>query len=190
MKVEQEILQGFRLGHLSININICIHLKLYHRSRSVHLAYQSIKTGDSTIVVAGGQENMTRSHHTAYMRACRLGHVDFRDSLLTDGLTDAFANVHMGNTAEHVAVEHKLSRELQDEFALLSQTKTKSAIDNGCFTKEIVPIADKQRVGKLLNKDEFPKPDTTLETLQKLRPAFSQVCNFFSYWFYSIHLIS
>lgn len=142
--------------------------------RAVALAYQAINSGDNELIVAGGQENMTRANHTAYARGNKLGSLQFNDSLLKDGLTDSTLNIHMGNTAEHLAKEYKISREAQDEFALNSQRKTNEAIQNGHFIDEIVPVIEK-RTGKNLDKDEFPKSNTTLETLAKLRPAFETV---------------
>ncbi|RZB66665.1 acetyl-CoA acetyltransferase, cytosolic [Asbolus verrucosus] len=139
--------------------------------KSVCLAYQAICNNDNEIIVAGGQENMTKAHHSSYIRGIKLGSAQFNDTLLSDGLTDAFNNIHMGKTAEHLARKYKISREAQDKFALSSQMKAQEAILNGHFKKEIVPVVEKKS-GKLLDKDEFPKPESTLEGLAKLRPAF------------------
>ncbi|RZC39083.1 Thiolase N and/or ketoacyl-synt domain containing protein [Asbolus verrucosus] len=141
--------------------------------KSVCLAYQAIRNEDDEIVVAGGQESMTRAHHSAYIRGIsKVGAVHFHDTLLHDGMTDAFNDVHMGQTAEHLAKEHVISREAQDRFALQSQKKAEEAIKSGHFKKEIVPVPD-PKSGKSIDRDEFPKFGTTLEALGKLRPAFS-----------------
>lgn len=142
--------------------------------KSVCLAYQAIRNADNEIIVAGGQESMSRAHHSAYIRGTKLGAVQFSDTLLIDGLTDAFNNVHMGKTAEHLAKEYKISREAQDKFALDSQVKAQEAIQAGYFKKEIVGVVEK-KTGKVLDKDEFPKVGSTLEGLAKLRPAFDSV---------------
>jgi acetyl-CoA C-acetyltransferase len=139
--------------------------------KSICLAYQAIRNNDNEIIVAGGQESMTQAQHCSYIRGVRLGPIQFSDSLLSDGLTDAFNNVHMGKTAEHLAKQHNISREAQDKFALSSQMKVQEALKAGHFKKEIIPIVEKKS-GKVLDKDEFPKAGTTLEGLSKLRPAF------------------
>lgn len=142
--------------------------------RAVALGYQAIKSGDCNILVAGGQESMTRAQHTTYLRGAKLGALNLSDTLLCDGLTDAFNNIHMGNTAEHLAKSYNVSREAQDQFSLSSQNKAVAAINNGFFDKEIVGVPDK-RTKSLIVKDEFPKPDCSLEKLGKLRPAFDSV---------------
>jgi acetyl-CoA C-acetyltransferase len=139
--------------------------------KSICLAYQAIRNNDNEIIVAGGQESMTQAQHCSYIRGVRLGPIQFSDSLLSDGLTDAFNNVHMGKTAEHLAKQHNISREAQDKFALSSQMKVQEALKAGHFKKEIIPIVEKKS-GKVLDMDEFPKAGTTLEGLSKLRPAF------------------
>ncbi|XP_066246925.1 acetyl-CoA acetyltransferase, cytosolic [Euwallacea similis] len=139
--------------------------------KTVALGYQSIKNGDASILVAGGQESMTRAQHSTYLRGAKLGALNLSDTLLSDGLTDAFNNIHMGNTAEHLAKSFNISREAQDEFAVGSQAKAVAAINSGFFDLEIVAVPDK-RTKALIVKDEFPKPDCTLEKLAKLRPAF------------------
>ncbi|XP_044257518.1 acetyl-CoA acetyltransferase, cytosolic [Tribolium madens] len=139
--------------------------------KSVCLAYQAICNQDNEVVVAGGQESMSRAHHSAYIRGNKLGAVQMNDTLLCDGLTDAFNSIHMGKTAEHLAKEYKITRDAQDKYALASQTKTQEAIQEGHFKKEIIGVVEK-KTGKVLDKDEFPKAGTTLDGLAKLRPAF------------------
>lgn len=150
-------------------------LQIFHiYFRAVALGYQAIKSGDCNILVAGGQESMTRAQHTTYLRGAKLGALNLSDTLLCDGLTDAFNNIHMGNTAEHLAKSYNVSREAQDQFSLSSQNKAVAAINSGFFDKEIVGVPDK-RTKSLIVKDEFPKPDCSLEKLGKLRPAFDSV---------------
>jgi len=142
--------------------------------RAVALGASSIMTGDSEIVIAGGMENMSMSRHTVAMRAgVKFGDVSMEDTMIKDGLTDAFHNYHMGITAENVAKKYSLTRAEQDEFAANSQQKCAVAIKDGCFKDEIVPVSVPGRKGPtLVTEDEYPKPDTTVETLSKLRPAF------------------
>ena len=143
--------------------------------RSVALAAQSIKSGDAQIVVAGGQESMSQAVHFAHLRnGIKFGDASLKDSLVFDGLTDAFNQYHMGITAENVAKEYNISRKDQDEFAVKSQAKAKDATDNNAFEQEIVQVEVKGRRGQvtLVSKDEHPKPETTLEGLSKLKPAF------------------
>lgn len=142
--------------------------------KAVAMGYQAIKTGDSSVVVAGGQESMSRARHCAHLRAGKkFGDMMFVDSMLSDGLTDAFHNYHMGITAENVSKQWKISREEQDQFALKSQQKCAAARQSGYFQKEIVSVHIKSRTGTdEIKEDEFPRPSTTLEGLQKLRPAF------------------
>ncbi len=144
--------------------------------KSVALAYQAIKNGDSTIVVAGGQESMTRAPHVAHLReGTKMGAVEFLDSMLKDGLWDAFHGYHMGNTAENVAQKWQITREDQDRFALASQNKAEAAIKAGRFKDEIAPVTVSTRKGDVVvDTDEYPRFGTTLEALQKLRPAFTK----------------
>nr|XP_023026936.1 acetyl-CoA acetyltransferase, cytosolic [Leptinotarsa decemlineata]AMB37467.1 acetyl-CoA acetyltransferase 2 [Leptinotarsa decemlineata] len=140
--------------------------------KSVALGFQAIRNGDYGIVIAGGQESMTRAQHSAYLRGCKLGQLNLSDTLLSDGLTDAFnKDVHMGNTAEHLSKLYSIPREDQDKYACQSQNKTEEAIKNGFFTEEIIGVPEK-RTKKLLDKDEFPRFGTTVETLTKLKPCF------------------
>ncbi|XP_059157657.1 acetyl-CoA acetyltransferase, cytosolic-like [Physella acuta] len=142
--------------------------------RSVVLASQAIKTGDATIVVAGGQESMSKAPHCIHLRSgTKFGDASLVDSMMLDGLTDAFNNYHMGITAENVAKQWNISREEQDNFSLNSQLKCEAAQKNGSFDKEIVPVIVTSREGaKEIRKDEFPRSGCTLEAFQKLRPAF------------------
>ncbi len=144
--------------------------------RSVAMGYQAIKAGDSDIVVAGGQENMSLSPHCAPLRAGhKMGNADFVDTMIKDGLWDAFHGYHMGTTAENVAKAWSISREAQDEFAANSQQKAEAAQAAGKFVDEIVPVTIKNRRGDVIvDTDEYLKPGTTVEALQKLRPAFQK----------------
>jgi acetyl-CoA C-acetyltransferase len=144
--------------------------------RAVALAAQQISSGDATIVVAGGQESMTQAPHCAQMRAGqKMGSLELVDTMLRDGLMDAFHGYHMGNTAENVAQKYQLTRQEQDEFAANSQRKAGEAMAAGRFKDEIAPVTVKGRKGDtIVTEDEYPKPDTTAEVLAKLRPAFSK----------------
>ncbi len=144
--------------------------------RAVALAAQQIATGDATIVVAGGQESMTQSPHCANLRAGqKMGSLEFIDTMLKDGLWDAFHGYHMGNTAENVAQKFQLTREEQDRFAAESQRKAGEAMKAGRFRDEIAPVTVKGRKGDVVvENDEYPKPETTMEILAKLRPAFAK----------------
>ena len=144
--------------------------------RTVALAAQQIATGDAKIVMAGGQESMTQAPHAAQLRAGqKMGDLAMVDTMIRDGLWDAFHGYHMGNTAENVAQKFQITREQQDEFAAASQRKAGEAMKAGRFKDEITPVAVKGRKGEtVFENDEYPKPETTLEILQKLRPAFSK----------------
>ena len=144
--------------------------------RAVALAAQQIQAGDATIVVAGGQESMTQAPHAAQMRAgTKMGGLELVDTMLKDGLWDAFHGYHMGTTAENVAQKYQISRAEQDEFAAGSQRKAGEAQKAGRFKDEITPVTVKTRKGDVVvEADEYPRPDTTAETLAKLRPAFSK----------------
>jgi len=143
--------------------------------KSVVLGAQSILLGDNDIVVCGGVENMsTAPYYTKDARfGAKLGNFELEDSIIHDGLTDAFENYHMGITAENIAEQFSISRKQQDEFATLSQQKASTAIEKGKFSNEIVPITIKTRKEeKVFDTDEFVRPSTDLESLAKLRPAF------------------
>jgi acetyl-CoA C-acetyltransferase len=144
--------------------------------RAVALAAQQIATGDAAIMVAGGQESMTQAPHCANLRAGqKMGSLELVDTMLKDGLLDAFNGYHMGNTAENVAQKYQLTREEQDRFAADSQRKAGEAMKAGRFKDEIAPVVVKGRKGDvLIENDEYPKPETTFEVLQKLRPAFNK----------------
>jgi acetyl-CoA C-acetyltransferase len=144
--------------------------------RTVALGYQAIKVGDSEIVVAGGQESMSQAPHCAHLRnGVRMGNFEFVDTMIKDGLWDAFNGYHMGNTAENVAQKWQITRDQQDNLALASQQKAEAAQKSGRFKDEIVPVTIKGRKGDaVVDTDEYPKHGTTLETLQKLRPAFDK----------------
>jgi len=144
--------------------------------RSVALGSQAIKLGDSTIVVAGGQESMSQAPHCVHLReGTKMGATELVDIMIKDGLWDAFNGYHMGNTAENVAEKWQLTRNEQDAFAVNSQNKAEEAQKTGKFTDEIVPVTIKTRKGEtVIDTDEYPKHGTTMETLSKLRPAFDK----------------
>uniref|UniRef100_A0A668A691 Acetyl-CoA acetyltransferase 2 n=1 Tax=Myripristis murdjan TaxID=586833 RepID=A0A668A691_9TELE len=142
--------------------------------KAVCLAAQSIQTGESTVVVAGGMESMSRAPHTLHMRAgVKMGDASLQDSMVADGLTDAFHGYHMGITAENVAKQWGISREEQDQFAVQSQNKTEAAQKAGHFDQEIVPVMVPSRKGPVEVKvDEFPRHGSNLDGMSKLRTCF------------------
>jgi acetyl-CoA C-acetyltransferase len=144
--------------------------------RAVAMGLQAIANDDASIVVAGGQENMSLSPHAIYMRSgLKMGPGEMVDTMIKDGLWDAYNNYHMGVTAENVAQRHQITREMQDEFAANSQQKAEAAIKEGRFKAEIVPITIKEKKGdRVVDTDENPRPGTTAESLSKLKPAFSK----------------
>jgi acetyl-CoA C-acetyltransferase len=144
--------------------------------RTVALGYQAIRNGDSTIVVAGGQESMSQAPHCIHLRnGVKMGDASMVDTMIKDGLWDAFNGYHMGNTAENVAQRWQITREQQDQFAVASQNKAEAAQKAGRFRDEIVPVTIKTRKGDVVvENDEHPKHGTTLEALTKLRPAFDK----------------
>ncbi len=144
--------------------------------RTVALGMQAIATGDSSIVVAGGQESMSQSPHCMHMRdGTKMGDVQLVDTMIRDGLWDYFNGYHMGNTAENVAEKWQITREQQDAFAAASQQKAGAARAAGKFKDEIVPITVKHRKGEnVVEEDEYIRADTTAEGLAKLRPAFTK----------------
>ena len=144
--------------------------------RAVALAAQHVQLGDASIVCAGGQENMSLSPHVANLRAGhKMGDVKYIDSMIKDGLWDAFNGYHMGQTAENVAEQWQISRDTQDAFALSSQNKAEAAQTAGKFTDEIVPFTVKSRKGDILvENDEYIRHGAIIENMQKLRPAFSK----------------
>lgn len=145
--------------------------------RSVSLAAQIIKAGDADIIVAGGMENMSRSPYLVQNSrwGYKMGNREFVDEMIQDGLWDAFNQYHMGVTAENVAEKWGITREEQDEFSLLSQQKAETAIKNGEFKEEIVPVTIKTKKGEVIfDTDEFPRFGNTIEALGKLKPIFKK----------------
>jgi len=144
--------------------------------RTVALAAQQIRTGESAIVVAGGQESMSQSAHAAYLRSgTKMGDLGLVDTMIKDGLWDAFHGYHMGTTAENVATAFQITRVQQDEFAATSQNKASAAQKSGRFKDEIAPVTIKGRKGDtVVTDDEYIRHDSTPELMAKLRPAFSK----------------
>ena len=144
--------------------------------RAVALAAQHIQLGDSAIVVAGGQESMSLSPHVAHLRAGqKMGDMKFIDSMIKDGLWDAFNGYHMGQTAENVASQWQISREMQDTFAVASQNKAEAAQKAGKFVDEIVPFIISTRKGDVtVDADEYIRHGATMEAMAKLKPAFAK----------------
>jgi acetyl-CoA C-acetyltransferase len=142
--------------------------------RAVALGYQAIRNGDSAIVVAGGQESMSQAPHCSHLRnGVKMGNAELVDTMIKDGLWDAFNGYHMGNTAENVAQKWQIARPEQDAFAAGSQQKAEAAQKAGRFKDEIVPVTISGRKGDVIvDTDEYPKAGTTAEQLAKLRPAF------------------
>ncbi|MEI2685244.1 MAG: acetyl-CoA C-acetyltransferase [Cypionkella sp.] len=144
--------------------------------RAVALGAMHVQLGDAAIVIAGGQESMSMSPHVAHLRAGqKMGDLNFIDSMIRDGLWDAFNGYHMGQTAENVANQWQISREMQDEFALASQHKAEAAQKAGKFKDEIVAFTIKTRKGDVVvDADEYIRHGATIESMQKLRPAFTK----------------
>jgi acetyl-CoA C-acetyltransferase len=146
--------------------------------KAVHLAAQAIKCGDADVVIAGGQENMSASPHILPKSrdGQRMGNWPLQDSMIVDGLWDAFNDYHMGVTAENIAKKYEFSRDEQDAFAAASQQKAEQALSAGTFNDEIVTVEVPQRRRDpiVVDRDEYPKPGTTAEGLAKLRPAFDR----------------
>ena len=144
--------------------------------RTVALAAQQIRSGESAIVIAGGQESMSQSTHAAYLRAgTKMGDLGLVDTMIKDGLWDAFNGYHMGTTAENVATKFQITRDEQDRFAAASQNKASAAQKAGRFKDEIVPVTIKGRKGDtVVSDDEYIRHDSTPEAMAKLRPAFSK----------------
>jgi len=143
---------------------------------SVALAYNSIKSGDGKVILAGGQESMSNSPHYINIRkGIKMGDGSMKDSMIVDGLWDVYNQYHMGITAENVAEKYQIKREEQDSFAAASQRKTAEAIKENKFVNEIVPVKVKVRKEEVeFKQDEYPKADSTVEKLAKLRPAFKK----------------
>jgi len=144
--------------------------------RTVALGYQAILNGDSALVIAGGQESMSMAPHCAHLRnGVKMGNFEMIDTMIKDGLWDAFNGYHMGNTAENVAQKYQITRQQQDEFAVASQNKAEAAQKGGRFKDEIVPVTVKSRKGDVVvDADEYPRHGTTLDAVGKLKPAFSK----------------
>ncbi len=144
--------------------------------RAVALGMQQIAGGDAAVIAAGGQESMSQAQHAAHLRSgTKMGDLKFIDTMLKDGLMDAFHGYHMGNTAENVASRWQLTREDQDRFACGSQNKAEAAQKAGRFADEIAPFTVKGRKGDVVvDKDEHIRPGTTLESLARLKPAFAK----------------
>ncbi|MGN6095410.1 MAG: acetyl-CoA C-acetyltransferase [Bosea sp. (in: a-proteobacteria)] len=144
--------------------------------RTVAIGLQQIANGDAEVIVAGGMESMSLAPHASYLRAgTKMGDVKFVDTMIKDGLWDAFHGYHMGTTAENVATKYQISREEQDRFAVASQNKAEAAQKAGRFKDEIVPFTISTRKGDIVvDTDEYPRHGATLEAMAKLKPAFSK----------------
>ncbi|KNG94082.1 acetyl-CoA C-acetyltransferase [Pseudaestuariivita atlantica] len=144
--------------------------------RAVALAAQHVQLGDARIVAAGGQESMSLSTHAAHLRTgTKMGDLKYIDTMIRDGLWDAFNGYHMGQTAENVADQWQITRDMQDEFAVASQNKAEAAQNAGKFEDEIVPFTVSTRKGDIVvDKDEYIRHGATIEAMQKLRPAFTK----------------
>jgi acetyl-CoA C-acetyltransferase len=142
----------------------------------VALGMQQIETGSASIIVAGGQESMSQSKHAAHLRnGVKMGPLDLIDTMIKDGLWDAFNGYHMGTTAENVARQWQITREEQDKFAVASQNKAEAAKKAGRFKDEIIPVTIKTRKGDIVvSDDEYIRDGATLESVAKLRPAFQK----------------
>lgn len=144
--------------------------------RAISLAAQAIKGGDANLIIAGGQENMSLSQHSIFLRkACKMGTAELKDMMICDGLWDAFNNYHMGTTAENLAKKYNITRDEADLFALKSQEKASNAQKSGKFDNEITPLtitSGKEEI--IAAQDEYIKHDTSLASLAKLKPAFDK----------------
>ncbi|MBX3583455.1 MAG: acetyl-CoA C-acetyltransferase [Rhizobiaceae bacterium] len=144
--------------------------------RAIAIGMQQITSGDARVIVAGGQESMSMAPHAQYLRAgVKMGDLKLVDTMIKDGLTDAFHGYHMGITAENVASKWQLSREEQDRFAVASQNKAEAAQNAGRFKDEIAPVTIKGRKGDtIVDQDEYIRAGTTMDSVSKLRPAFDK----------------
>jgi acetyl-CoA C-acetyltransferase len=169
---QASIAAGLPIGTAAWGINMVCGSGL----RTVALGAQAIQTGDSSIVVAGGQESMSLSTHAAYLRAGqKMGDLQFIDTMIRDGLWDAFNGYHMGVTAENVAKQWEITREQQDAFAVASQNKAEAARKAGKFKDEIAPVTVKGRKGDtVVDTDEYIRDGATIEAMAGLRPAFDK----------------
>jgi acetyl-CoA C-acetyltransferase len=144
--------------------------------RAIAIGMQQIASGDAKVIVAGGQESMSLSTHCQHLRAgTKMGDLKLIDTMIKDGLWDAFNGYHMGNTAENVAKQFQITRDTQDQFALASQNKAEAAQKGGKFKDEIVPVTVKGRKGDtIVDADEYIRHGATLDAMQKLKPAFDK----------------
>jgi acetyl-CoA C-acetyltransferase len=144
--------------------------------RAVGLAAQAIANGDATIMIAGGQESMSLSPHAQHLRGGqKMGAIEFVDTMIKDGLWDAFNGYHMGMTAENLAEKYQISREAQDQFAVASQNKAEAARAEGRFKAEIAPVTIKERKGeRVVDADEYIRAGATIEAMSGLKPAFKK----------------
>jgi acetyl-CoA C-acetyltransferase len=142
--------------------------------RAVALGAQAIKTGEASIVAAGGHENMSLAPHAAHLRdGVKMGDVKYQDTMIKDGLWDVFNDYHMGQTAENLATKYQISREEQDQFAVASQNKAEAARKAGKFKDEITPVVLKTRKGEtVFEQDEYIRDGVTLDSIKGLKPAF------------------
>src|ERR1700722_6466211 len=169
---QASIAAGIPIGTPAWGINIVCGSGL----RTVALGAQAIREGDSKIVVAGGQESMSLSTHAAYLRAGqKMGDMQFIDTMIRDGLWDAFNGYHMGTTAENAAKEWQITRDEQDKFAVASQNKAEAARKAGKFKDEIAPVTVKSRKGEtVVDSDEYIRDGATYEAVAGLKPAFAK----------------
>lgn len=144
--------------------------------KAIHLGFQAIASGDANIIIAGGQENMSSAPHLllSSRKGMKMGEWKLVDSMINDGLWDVFNDYHMGNTAENIAQLYNISRDEQDMYAYQSQFKASTAIESGAFINEIVPVDIGDEDGKIFSVDEFPRKNTSLNNLMKLKPAFKK----------------
>ena len=144
--------------------------------RAVANGYAALRSGDAEIIVAGGMESMSQSPHALHLRnGTKMGNAEMIDTMIKDGLWDAFNNYHMGTTAENVAKKFDLTRDMQDQFAVASQNKAEAAIKEGKFKDEIIPVIIKDRKGDIaVEQDEFPRFGASMEGMAKLKPAFQK----------------
>jgi acetyl-CoA C-acetyltransferase len=168
---------GLGIGMPVTTVGTTINMLCGSGLRSIQMAYQTIIQGENEIVIAGGTESMSKAAHVlkSLRTGVKMGQSTIEDTMLLDGLTDAFEDIHMGITAENIAIDYKITREEQDKFALESQLKASKAQRSGRFVDEIVKVSYQTKKGeKIIEHDEFIKHDVTLEALQKLRPAFKK----------------
>jgi len=167
---------GLAAGMKMTSTALCINQLCGSGLRAVAMAAQQIASGSAEIVIAGGQESMSGAPHAVHLRSgVKMGNASLTDTMLLDGITDAFHHYSMGVTAENIARQFSIPREEQDAYALRSQQRATKARDEGRFAQEIVPVSVKNRKGEVIvTQDEYIRTDATLEQLQKLRPAFDK----------------